>query len=949
MAKLYPPHIEGSLPAFTGTYMRIPFVGSRAVSFEKDVREMVIQIKDIQTSNSVITSPVPKSCITPIDRNGNTYEIEVNPGGSFNLGQHYKVQLAYKDISGTVGYFSDVGIIKYIQAPTVILDGIGTTHSYTYTLKYTCSDPTEKLYSTIFVLFDADTKDIIDSSNEIIHNTLKDTNSTTAYESYDFLQELDVSKNYEIMAYVKTSSGYETSTKRYPISAAPTIPMMNTLGITAELDYDNGCINIGAYGKNSTISGSYKIARADSNENYSIWHVMTSLDVSMNSTSQINPGLLWRDFTIEQGVNYMYALYQTNSSLNFSNKVTTNTIYADFEDSFLFDGQHQLRIRFDPKMSSFKINVQEAKTDTIGGQYPIIQRNGQSYYREFPIAGLLSHLSDPSGYFDAQIAQIKELDNTYSHEGQNYQTNLNSYNVALERRYKMEVLAWLNNGKPKLFRSPSEGNFLIRLLNVSLSPVDSLGRMLHNFSGTAYEIAPATPEEMIKEEYKILQPQNLSGIINYEDQKGVASFHLDILNDGSNLIENPTLQNKDIVGASFYRAYKPNQTLNVKINGVDQNIYKKDTYEGKITSLTKGTSAFNPDPNDLVLLSYRNVLSLSGINDKIKDANSTMNNNQYLGGWSLQGTFSCLRNFITQILKLICKPREVIHLIIDGITVSINWLRQVIDKLLNFKGNETLTFDGIAKTALEWIKTWIKNAYHGSCIESFIYELKIEGTICGYFDAKTNKIITAVNNAKQALVSELPPCLTYIYEKANDVVQNIYSEFTLYSKDIPSTITNLVANPFTCVELFYKAQENLASLDWANSNPNSLLNLSDCYCGNTNLAGFTSEIMSTLKSSNQITGSLVSTCTNLLDSITTSLSSGTLSLNSGTPNQTSLDQLNQYESSSGSTVKDISNAAINVLTSITSGSTTTQSIINISKNVLSGTFNAVSGLFGGMC
>ena len=37
MAKLYPPHIEGSLPAFCGSVMRIPFEHSRAVSPDYDV------------------------------------------------------------------------------------------------------------------------------------------------------------------------------------------------------------------------------------------------------------------------------------------------------------------------------------------------------------------------------------------------------------------------------------------------------------------------------------------------------------------------------------------------------------------------------------------------------------------------------------------------------------------------------------------------------------------------------------------------------------------------------------------------------------------------------------------------------------------------------------------------------------------------------------------------
>jgi len=36
----------------------------------------------------------------------------------------------------------------------------------------------------------------------------------------------------------------------------------------------------------------------------------------------------------------------------------------------------------------------------------------------------------------------------------------------------MAALDWLNDGKPKLFRSPAEGNYLVRLMNASLTPND---------------------------------------------------------------------------------------------------------------------------------------------------------------------------------------------------------------------------------------------------------------------------------------------------------------------------------------------------------------------------------------------------------------------------------------------------------------------------------------------
>jgi hypothetical protein len=34
---------------------------------------------------------------------------------------------------------------------------------------------------------------------------------------------------------------------------------------------------------------------------------------------------------------------------------------------FLYDGERQLKIKFNPKVSSFKITTLESKTDSIGG------------------------------------------------------------------------------------------------------------------------------------------------------------------------------------------------------------------------------------------------------------------------------------------------------------------------------------------------------------------------------------------------------------------------------------------------------------------------------------------------------------------------------------------------------------------------------------------------------
>jgi hypothetical protein len=131
-------------------------------------------------------------------------------------------------------------------------------------------------------------------------------------------------------------------------------------------------------------------------------------------------------------------------------------------------------------------------------------RNSKVEYHEFPIAGLISYLQDEEELFmtNAELGVIAAEDLVRANspaakiDAQQIDSdapvrthNLLGYNFAAERKFKNAVLDWLGNGKPKLFRSPGEGNFIVRLMNASLSPEDKVSRMIHNFSSTAYEIA----------------------------------------------------------------------------------------------------------------------------------------------------------------------------------------------------------------------------------------------------------------------------------------------------------------------------------------------------------------------------------------------------------------------------------------------------------------------------
>ena len=335
-------------------------------------------------------------------------------------------------------------------------------------------DATEKLHSYRFILYNDDNTVCADSG-EVAHLTFNDDKPYMAFDEFTFYQDLDLNKNYYIQYSVKTINGLEAKSPRYRLTQRRAVAPDIKAEFVATLDYENGRIKLSIDSEDHVISGTFLISRASSINGY-VWEELQRFDVQ-----SIVPST-WGavDCTIEQGATYKYSLQQYNDNGIYSDRIISNSVFADFEDAFLYDGERQLRIRYNPKISSFKNTIQETKIDTIGSKHPFILRNGNIKYKDFPISGLISYHMDTTETFMKKEELGIQTDDNF---------DLNGQNITAERLFKLEALEWLNNGKAKVFRSPTEGNYIVRLMNVSLAPTDSLGRMLHTFSATAYEIA----------------------------------------------------------------------------------------------------------------------------------------------------------------------------------------------------------------------------------------------------------------------------------------------------------------------------------------------------------------------------------------------------------------------------------------------------------------------------
>ena len=499
--KLYPPIVAATIPAFyaesDGTVnLTVPFSMNKAVG-ASEVGGLAVKIKDVDG--------IPRATYTTADSGssfsiGNptqaTFEIPAAKVNKlFSLGSHYKIQLAYISTDGvTIGYYSTVGTVKMTTKPKVFIDELHTgtnTHNYNYTGVYSQQgkDSSEKLYSYCFTVYDAN-ENIINTTGEQLHNTSLDTLSYEAHESWLISEDLALDSSFYIEFTTTSINGIKSSSPRYRIIQRRSVAPDIAATLNATLDYDNGYVKITMQDTiDPVVSGTFLIARAASNNNYK-WEEMRRFDLQ----SMVPEKWYMCDYTAEQGITYKYSLQQYNENGIYSDRLESNEVLVDFEDAFLYDGEKQLRIRFNPKVTSFKNDLQEQKVETIGSKYPFILRNGHIFYKEFPISGLISYQMD-----EAELFMGKEDLGI-----QASMFDLTTDNIMAERLFKMKVLEWLTNGEVKLFRSPAEGNFIVRLLNVSFSPTDSLNRMLHTFSCTAYEIAEFNHKNL--EYYGLVDP-----------------------------------------------------------------------------------------------------------------------------------------------------------------------------------------------------------------------------------------------------------------------------------------------------------------------------------------------------------------------------------------------------------------------------------------------------------
>lgn len=413
--------------------------------------------------------------------------------------------------------WSTVCLIRGISAPILTVKGLdANADSSTWaapnvdligTLTFINTLETETLKSYRVKLFD-NNKELLTDSGDLYSNSYTDVNEI----KYTFKYNFQDGENYSIqLSYITKNLYEETVTYNFTIIEG-TIGALEAT-IAALPDVENGRIGINIKGLTTEeFVGNITIRRTSNESNFKLWE-----DVFTASIVGEPLDYTWYDYTIESGVWYKYCAQRRDTSGKRGIVLTLNEPQMIvFDDMFLNAEGTQLCLRFDPQITSFKRTISEAKIDTIGSKYPFINRNGYMDYKEFPIGGLITCFMNHDNIFtskeDMYGEDVLELYKDYNDKKRI--TDFNDYTY--ERDFREKVLDFLNKNTVKLFRSATEGNILVKLMNISLTPNATLGRRIYSFTCTAYEIDDFTLENCNK--YGIINLGNYQTVLEYKNE-----------------------------------------------------------------------------------------------------------------------------------------------------------------------------------------------------------------------------------------------------------------------------------------------------------------------------------------------------------------------------------------------------------------------------------------------
>ena len=518
MAVLFAPILRTTQPAFAASQdaLTVYYTLPQAASLT-DITNIEVKVNTQDTNTNVVNNTTGILSVS-----ATTGSFSINKGllktGHWAAGKLYKIQARLVNTSGQKSEWSNVMITKAITSPQVkILNGettssdpneISSVHSETVTMPtfygeaIFATGESEYLDTYRFDLWYKG--EIVETSGNIQYNS-----STNAAPQYRFHKQFPYYDEYSVTFSIVSNNNYEATSKPYvfeviSITSGQITNLAISVDSTSIACIENAMIQV-RLTSTEELNGNYVIVRSDEDTNYQVWDDVAYLTYV---GKQLADELVFTDYYIECGKRYKYAVQrkQTNNARSeLLLPQDTSPHWVNFEYSYLCGQGTQIKLNFNGEVSSFKHTQLVGKMDTLGSTYPTIAYNGHAYYAEFPLSALVSAYMDEENLFMEKDFEVLS-------------TNPTAESVRIERKFRHKVETFLNDKRYKLFKTPTEAdkNIIVALTGATLSPQQSLNRMIYSFSTNAYEVAENTLSNL--KDLKIIKTGEWQDISSIEAQ-----------------------------------------------------------------------------------------------------------------------------------------------------------------------------------------------------------------------------------------------------------------------------------------------------------------------------------------------------------------------------------------------------------------------------------------------
>lgn len=523
---LYPPiFYQSFMPAFTSELGGKIYFGLSSFNFITTIEDLrvLITIDNQKTNKSAFSKTIApigiydagtiiqdKSKTTkdryyiqiPIDENNITYD----------LNTYYKVQLRFiantkklvKITNTTIttnleklSEWSTAVLIRRISSPVITVQNMGTdsnsvTHWTTKNVivqgevSFKNAKETERIKSYQIKLYDEDQKNLFEDSKKIYLDNYK--KNMELY--YAFKHDFETNTVYSVEIILTTQEEF-TYNEIYYFTIDEILiedTLFENIEIESIKDEEGGRIGIHVYKDQAqNRNAHFIIKRTSSKSNFEQWEEVYYYSNPLFSIIDFT----WFDTTVEAGVYYLYGIQRVLDDFKTKSQLLSlrNPIRLDFENILLTTKDRQLKIKYNGEISNITSNIIEAKVETLGGKYPIITRKGSTNYKSMTISGLITFLMDVRENSMKSSPQdlYGELSSLYKEDDE--LRNLSIYNNPVrERDFRQLVINFLQENNIKILRTLQEGNLLVKLMDIVVTPMNEMNNYLYSFSCTAVEV-----------------------------------------------------------------------------------------------------------------------------------------------------------------------------------------------------------------------------------------------------------------------------------------------------------------------------------------------------------------------------------------------------------------------------------------------------------------------------